>query len=76
MRTTNVFLSAWTLRGGRQACEEHEYKEFRFAELHGPPSLVVADASAWVVRYPLADEDLQLAAPPRDAGSPAGLSTF
>jgi hypothetical protein len=57
MRTTNVFHSVWTLREGQQTVHEHEYKEFRFAELVGaPPNLSAADIEAWVVRYPFGDE--------------------
>ena len=64
MRTTNVFHSVWTLRDGEQTCGEHEYKQFRYAELLlSDPSveLLPEDVEGWVVRYPLSSEDLALA---------------
>ena len=63
MRTTNVFHSVWTLRDGEQTCGEHEYKQFRYAELVlSDPSveLLPEDVEGWVVRYPLSSEDLAL----------------
>ena len=63
MRTTNVFHSIWTLRNGLQTSSEHEYKEFRFAELVLSDSAVKLqppDVEGWMVRYPLSSEDLAL----------------
>jgi hypothetical protein len=33
MRTTNVFRATWTLTASASTVFEHEYKEFRYAEL-------------------------------------------
>ena len=63
MRTTNVFHSIWTLRDGDQVCSEHEYKEFRYAELvlsDSSVELQPADVEGWLVRYPLSAADLVL----------------
>ena len=77
MRTTNVFHSVWTLRDGVQTCSEHEYKEFRYAEiLLSDPTVELVDVEGWLVRYPLSTEDLVLTSPPQtgskvvDASSP------
>jgi hypothetical protein len=90
MRTTNVFHSVWTLRDGEQTCGEHEYKQFRYAELVlSDPSveLLPQDVEGWVVRYPLSSEDLAIpalslaggdrrAAPYRKLHPTRGLATW
>ena len=60
MRTGNDFRDTWTLRAGPQtAVMQHEYMEFRYAQIAGPPPLIAALTAetlrAWVIRYPLSD---------------------
>ena len=54
--TTNTFEDVWTLRAGRQVVTQHEYMEFRWAELIDVPTpLALDDVSAWVIRFPLSN---------------------
>ena len=84
MRTTNVFWSTWTLRDGHQTGAQHEYMQFRFAEIVGPTSgFVLTNASAWVVRYDFGPRPGPAAAfsggaaPPGPVGLPgSGITTF
>jgi hypothetical protein len=85
IRCSNVYVSRWTLAGGQREtfATEHEYKEFRFAELVGAPEpLRQQDVQAWVVRYPFGEEGIAPAgtASPAAAlgqvGVPSGLSSF
>lgn len=83
MRTGNDFEDTWTLRDGTQTVMQHEYMEFRYAEISGdlpePPTL--ESAKAWVIRYPLSDvADDQYGDEPMLAVStlrpPAAMATF
>jgi hypothetical protein len=61
MRTTNTFEDTWTLRAApTQTVMQHEYMEFRYAQVTGPAALIdgltLETAQAWVIRYPLSDE--------------------
>eukprot|EP01051_Picozoa_sp_SAG22_P009718 SAG22_NODE_830_length_6941_cov_2.114294_4_plen_1368_part_00 len=80
LRTTNVFLSHWTLTSEAQTIFEHEYKEFRFAEVIGAPPLTDDDVEAWIVRYPFGDEVEDALAPSEAPAqvptAPAGLTSF
>lgn len=54
MRTGNTFKDTWILRDGPQTMQQHEYMEFRYAEVYGWPELLHSeDATAWVIRYPM-----------------------
>ena len=48
----------WTLRDGSQTVMQHEYMEFRYAQISGdiPEPPTPETARAWVVRYPLSDK--------------------
>ena len=48
----------WTLRDGAQTVMQHEYMEFRYAQISGdiPEPPTPETARAWVVRYPLSDK--------------------
>jgi hypothetical protein len=74
MRTTNVFLSTWSLSSAATTIFEHEYKTFRYAELVGAPEgLTDADAESWIVRYPFGDEEATLLqTTPQSAAQPSG----
>ena len=80
MRTTNVFLSKWSLTSKAQTIFEHEYKVFRYAELVGAPTLTEADVESWIVRYPFGDESAQLLQADAPAMAfptiPRGLTAF
>jgi hypothetical protein len=80
MRTTNVFLSRWSLTSKAQSIFEHEYKVFRYAELVGAPILTDADVESWIVRYPFGDDErsiLQADAPALGTPTiPGGLTAF
>ena len=89
MRTGNDFADTWTLHAGQQSgVMQHEYMEFRYAQISGPPALIAAltaeSLRAWVIRYPLSDEatdqygDTPMLAPSalRPASAAAQLAKF
>ena len=55
MYTGNIFEDVWTLRPGQQTVVQHEYMEFRWAEIiNAPEPIDLNSVGGWVVRYPLA----------------------
>ena len=59
MRTGNDFADTWTLRDGAQTVMQHEYMEFRYAQIDVPAGfepLMPENVRAWVIRYPLSDD--------------------
>ena len=58
LRTTNKWVSTWTLSGNATldaGVHHHEFVQFRYAQIDGSPDAFVAGsaaASAWVVQHP------------------------
>ncbi|MFB9276955.1 family 78 glycoside hydrolase catalytic domain [Cohnella cellulosilytica] len=61
MRCNCSYREYWTLSGARDELEEFEYKAFRYVEVIGPPSAILAESFAAVVRhYPFDDASCRL----------------